>query len=248
MECFIAREIDIDLPSKILVLRGDEARHAVRVLRISEGEHLLATTLTGFCYHLRCLRSGQPGKNEWVCECAIEEILPEHNEPNIDLQLIQGITLQQSKLEEIIEKITELGIRSIVPIFSRRTEKKSINRERFLRILENACKQSHRSRIPELSEPMSLEESLMKARSEKRAIILLHESAPITDSLSKVLRDIKGRKIALVIGPEGGFDESEVLLAQNTYKALIASLGKRRLRAETAAIAATAIAMSHERI
>src|SRR6266446_7058221 len=126
MEGCIVNQSDLDLEKKTLVLRGDEGRHAVRVLRISEGELLLATTLAGFCYKATCKKSGQPKKNEWVCECSIEEILPEHNEPNIDIELLQGILLQQSKLEEIAEKATEIGIRSFIPIYSKRTEKKTI--------------------------------------------------------------------------------------------------------------------------
>jgi len=246
MECFIVAESDIDLQSKTLTLRGDEARHAVRVLRISEGEHLMATTLQGFCYKARCIRSGQPSKNEWVCECSVEEILQEHNEPNIDLQLIQGITQQQSKLEEIAEKVTEIGISSFIPIYSKRTEKKTSNKERLERIITSACKQTHRARMPKLYEPMTYEKSLELAHSEGRKIIVLHESAPLENPLIGNLPKDRNVKISLVIGPEGGFDEAEVLLASRNYHAVIASLGVRRLRAETAAITAVAIAMSND--
>src|SRR5436309_13607707 len=137
MECFIADESDIDFERKTLILRGDEARHAVRVLRISEGEKLLTTTLKGVCYKTTCKKSGQPKKNEWVCECSIEEILPEYNEADIDIALIQGITLQQSKLEEIAEKATEIGIKSFTPIYTKRTERKTVNSERLLKIIQS---------------------------------------------------------------------------------------------------------------
>jgi 16S rRNA (uracil1498-N3)-methyltransferase len=243
MECFIVSESDIDLNSKLLTLRGDEARHAVRVLRISEGEQLLATTLSGFCYRARCIKSGQVSKNEWLCECSIEEILPEHNEPTIDVQLVQGIPQQQSKFEEIAERCTEIGIRSIVPIYSKRTEKKSINAERLMRIIRTACKQSHRARMPELHDEMNFEKALAGAREEGRKIILLHESAPLEDKLPNALSKEKGHKIALFIGPEGGFDEAEVLLSSRNYGARIASLGPRRLRAETAAVVAVSLAL-----
>jgi len=244
MECFIVQESDIDLASKTLTLRGDEARHAVRVLRISEGEQLMATTLQGFCYKVKCIRSGQPAKNEWACECAIEEILLEHNEPLIDIQLIQGITQQQSKLEEIAEKVTEIGIKSLVPIYSRRTEKKTVNLERLERIIQTACKQTYRARMPRLFEATNFRDALQKAKDDHRTIILLHESAPVESSLLHNLKNKKNNAISLVIGPEGGFDESEVLLASSEFGALVVSLGERRLRAETAAISAVAIAMA----
>src|ERR1041385_4458284 len=101
MECFIVNESDVDVDSGSLIIRDDEARHAVRVLRIQEGEYLLATTLHGFCYQAKCIKSGQISKSQWICECRIEKILPEHNQPVIDVQLVQGIPQQQSKLEEI---------------------------------------------------------------------------------------------------------------------------------------------------
>jgi len=246
MECFIVQESDVDLAAMTLVLRGDEARHAVRVLRISEGELLMATTLQGFCYKVKCIKSGQPAKNEWECECSIEEILPEYNEPQNDIQLIQGITQQQSKLEEITEKVTEIGIKSIVPIYSKRTEKKTVNVERLERIIQTACKQTYRAQMPNLFEVTNLRDALQTAKDDHRTIILLHESAPLERSLFRILSHQKNNAISLVIGPEGGFDESEVLLASSEFGAIVASLGERRLRAETAAISAVAIAMSAE--
>ena len=246
MECFIVNESDVDIAAKRLILRGDEARHAVRVLRISEGEQLMATTLSGVCYKARCLKSGQPSKNEWECECSIEEILPDHNEPHSDIQLIQGIPLQQSKLEDILEKAIEIGISSLIPIYSKRTEKKTINIDRLEKILRSACKQSCRAKKPSLLDAKNFGEALRKAKDEKRLIILLHESAPVDNLLLKALKENKNKKISLVIGPEGGFDEAEVLLASESYGAIVASLGSRRLRAETAAIMAVSIAMSIE--
>jgi 16S rRNA (uracil1498-N3)-methyltransferase len=245
MECFIVDESGIDLTSKTLVLRDDEARHAVRVLRISEGEILMATTLHGVCFKAKCMRSGQPSKNEWECECRIEEILPEHNEPHTDIQLIQAITGQQSKLEEIVEKVTEIGVKSIVPVYSKRSEKRTVNVARLERIIRTACKQSHRAQMPELYGVRNLSEALLGAKKDERRIIFLHESAPRDNSLLKILTEKKNNKIALVIGPEGGFDETEVLLAQQAG-AHIASLGTRRLRAETAAIMAVSITMAGE--
>ncbi len=243
MECFIAREADIELDSRSFVLKGDEARHAIRVLRLREGEKLLATTLNGFCYAAKLSGSEQLAKNDWIAYCAIEEILPEHNEPDIDIQLIQGIPQHQSKLEEIVEKITEIGIRSILPIYSKRTEKKTINSERLIRILQNACKQSYRARMPVLADVMSFEEGLAKALAKGRKIIILHESAPLRESLSKALENNKNSKISLVVGPEGGFDEEEIVLANRNHEVQIASLGPRRLRAETAAVMAVSLAL-----
>jgi 16S rRNA (uracil1498-N3)-methyltransferase len=246
MECFIVKESDVDLLSKTLVLRDEESHHAIRVLRMREGDKLIATSLNGFCYLLTLLRSEHISKNEWVAYCEIEKILQEHNEPHTDIQLIQGITQHQSKFEEIVEKVTELGVSSLVPIYSKRTEKKTVNHERIERIIKTACKQTSRARMPELYAAVSFEKSLEKAHSQGRKIILLHESASLENPLIKFFPNEKKVKVSLVIGPEGGFDEAEVLLASVKFNAVIASLGLRRLRAETAAITAVAIAMSND--
>jgi len=178
-----------------------------------------------------------------LCECSIDEVLPEHNEPVIDVRLVQGIPQQQSKFEEIAEKSTEIGIRSIYPIYSKRTEKKTINSDRLLRIVQTACKQSHRARMPELADVTTFEKALTLALQEGRSIIVLHESAPLEDMLSLALAKEKGNKIALFIGPEGGFDEAEIVLASRNFGARITSLGPRRLRAETAAVVAVSLAL-----
>ena len=99
--------------------------------------------------------------------------------------------------------------------------------------------------MPELYGVRNLSEALLGAKKDERRIIFLHESAPRDNSLLKILTEKKNNKIALVIGPEGGFDETEVLLAQQAG-AHIASLGTRRLRAETAAIMAVSITMAGE--
>ncbi|MEP7234838.1 MAG: RsmE family RNA methyltransferase [Ignavibacteriota bacterium] len=244
MECFIVNGGDVDLSSNTFILRDEEARHAIRVLRLREGETLMATTLNGFCYRAKLVLTEQPAKNEWIAKCSIDEALPEYNESQADIQLIQGIPQQQSKLEEIVEKCTELGIRSIIPATSKRTEKKSVNHERMSRIIQTACKQVSRARMPDFTEVLSLTDALRKAHSEARKIFILHESAPVEDTLLKHLLLQKVKKITLVIGPEGGFDEDEIFLATSDFGATVTSLGPRRLRAETAAVVAVSLASS----
>ena len=99
----------------------------------------------------------------------------------------------------------------------------------------------HRARMPKLYPAMDLPDALKNAMEEGRKIILLHESAPLSDTFSEAISITKDEKIAVYIGPEGGFDEAEVLLASSKYGARIASLGPRRLRAETAAVVAVAL-------
>jgi 16S rRNA (uracil1498-N3)-methyltransferase len=182
--------------------------------------------------------------------CSIEEILPNFGESNRNVMLIQGLISQPSRWEFLLEKGTELGATVIQPVTTERTERNSFNRERSERILRAAVKQTKRSRIPELREISSLGDAVSGAISEGRRVILLHESvvagfpslhpqgsagtAPLQNAFDG------GEPIAIAVGPEGGFSDDEVTMALHCG-AEIVSLGPRRLRAETAAIAALAI-------
>lgn len=97
--------------------------------------------------------------------------------------------------------------------------------------------------MPKVYSAMNFADALKLATEEERKIILLHESASVDDTLLKALQKDTSDKISLFIGPEGGFDEAEILLARKNHDALIASLGPRRLRAETAAVVAVSLAL-----
>jgi 16S rRNA (uracil1498-N3)-methyltransferase len=246
MECFIVDPKDVFPGEGYLLLRNDEAHHAIKSLRIRTGESLFVTTLDGICYRT-ILNSIEEGKKEIVARCTIELEFPEFNEPSLKVELVQAVLSQQSKLEEIVERCTEIGISSFTPISTARTERSQIKHERIERILRSACKQSSRARKPVFSELTSLEEALKRSRDSGREIIVLHEAAPKENSLRNVLQEIDSKIITIAIGPEGGFTQDEVDMCSDRFEACIASLGARRLRAETAAITASAIALSFDR-
>ncbi len=237
MECFIVQKENIDLNRRVLTLVDDEAHHATRSLRIKTGESLLATDLSGTCYHCRVERADLS-----TLTCSIEEILPNFGEPKRDILLIQGLIAQPSRWEFLLEKATELGIRAIQPVTSERTERESFNQDRSERILRAAVKQTKRARMPELRELSSFNAALSEAIKEGRKLILLHEAADNASTLSR--SQTSKDSLAIFVGPEGGFSDSEVESASK-FGAEITSLGVRRLRAETAAIAALAILIDH---
>jgi 16S rRNA (uracil1498-N3)-methyltransferase len=234
MECFIVEKEHVDLDRHILVLVGDEAHHATRSLRIKPGEQLLTTDLSGTCYRCRVERA-DPG----TLTCSIEKILPNYGEPKRNVLLIQGMIAQPSRWEFLLEKATELGVTAIQPITTERTERESFNRERSERILRAAVKQTKRAWMPELRELTSFNSAISDALEGGRSIILFHEGAESSRfNTVRVLGDHVS--LAIIIGPEGGFSDDEVIIAREAG-ARIASLGPRRLRAETAALAALAI-------
>ena len=237
MECLIIRPEDVDRESSTLILRDDEAHHALRSLRLKPGDELLATDLVGTCYKCR-IHTPPPtlvGGGWGVVPCEIEEILPEYGEPSRDILLIQALISQPARWEFLLEKTTELGVLAIQPVTTERTERVDFKRDRSERILRAAVKQTKRARMPELREVSEFREALSDAVREGHKIIVLHEGAERSAGL------VTDDKIAIAIGPEGGFSDEEIQMTQAEFDISIVSLGPRRLRAETAALAALAI-------
>ena len=240
MECFIVAPNDVDLAEGKLLLRGDEAHHALRALRLRTGEQLMATDLEGTCYRCELESSSDGNRKEQTASCIIIDIFPEYHESARSIILAQAILQQSSRFEEIIEKATELGITGFIPLITTRTEKRQVNEGRINRIIREATKQVSRARMPSFSEPMIFDAIMTHAIQKGRSVIVLHESAEQDDHLSKVLSGMSDMPITIFIGPEGGFTEDEIGKAKQ-HGAAIASLGPRRLRAETAAIAAVSL-------
>jgi 16S rRNA (uracil1498-N3)-methyltransferase len=243
MECLIVDPNDVELGSKQLLLRGEEAHHAAKVLRLRSGEEFLASDLSGTCYRTEFLGSRSMGKHDVEVDARILEVLPSYGEPAGEVALIIGFLSQPARWEFLLEKSVELGVTSILPIVTDRTEKRSPKLDRSERILKAALKQTKRSKLPHLGELSTLSAALSEAVKNGRTVYILHEAADPDSSLLRQLQQKNTLSLALVVGPEGGFSDEEIADAVR-LGAKVASLGTRRLRAETAAIAALAIAQS----
>jgi len=224
------------LPGEHLELPEEEERH-VRALRLREGD---AVTLL----------DGEGGRTRGVIDAIgrrsigvrAHETVLEEAEGGTYIALGIGVLSDRSRFEWLVEKGVELGVREIIPLKTERSEG-HVHQERAGRIAVAALKQSQRAFLPEISHPLSLEEMLGRVDRFDRAFIC-HESAPLEDSLSRFLTESPDlRRIALMIGPEGGFTDHEVEAARNA-SAMVVSLGDARLRAETAAMVALALAAS----
>ena len=216
-------------------LTGEHADHLTRVLRTAVGQEFdIATGAV--------VRRGRVTKIE---EGRVEFELGEEisTAALADLTLAVAI-FKFDRMEWAIEKCTELGVSRIVPIIARRTDTHlafaaAKRAERWRRLSLQASEQSRRIAPPEITAPMKLQEAA--ALSPNALRILLSESEHET-----MLRDVlpeAEKEILLAIGPEGGWADEELLLFQKGGW-ISASLGPTILRAETAAIAATAIALS----
>ncbi len=226
---------------RIAFLRGEQAHHLARVLRATPGMEF--DVVAGDRVWRATVRdvSDEAVSFDLIVETAADTALP--------LTLLLSV-FKFDRMEWAIEKVTELGVSAIVPVLARRTEKhlaQAANKraERWRRIALEAAKQSRRASIPEIRDPLPLQNAIALSPAADAVRLLLTEDEQET-SLPTALdaQTGAGRTDAalwLAIGPEGGWtpDEYNAFTQEGRWKTV--SLGPRILRAETAAIAAVAI-------
>ena len=165
-----------------------------------------------------------------VVEINVVEEMKNNNESGINSILYCSV-LKKENFELVVQKATEVGIKEIVPIITKRTVKLNLNQVRLKKIIKEAAEQSGRGIVPILHEPKVFEKALQESQGK---LNLFFDS-----SGSKLQTNhYQLQTIGIWIGPEGGWDEKEVELARSS-KFEIVSLGKITLRAETAAIVAS---------
>jgi 16S rRNA (uracil1498-N3)-methyltransferase len=213
-----------------LRLAPDEARHAVRALRLGVGDEIAVVDGVGGWYRACIEVIDRDG-----LVATIEERRRGVGEPPYDLTIAIGVLKQQARFETFLEKAVELGVTRIIPLMSERRQSSGINHKRSHRILVAGMKQSLRSKLPVLTEPKSLD-AVLRERAQMR--LIAHETAASDESLLTFAKEIaEAGSLNILIGPEGGFSEREVSRAAQAGWRLV-SLGSSRLRTETAGIAA----------
>lgn len=218
-------------------LPNDEARHAVRVLRHGPGDEIVVVDGAGGRYRVRLTETDKRSAAGKVV--AVEH---EVGEPSYRLSVGLGTLKNANRFETFAEKAVELGVTEIVPLVTERTERMNLKAQRMENILTAAMKQSGRSRLPTLAAPRPFTDALASPAALR---ILCHESADPQALLPHVLSAADAKdEFAVLVGPEGGFSEAEVAAAEEAGWT-VASLGPRRLRAETAAIVAATTVMLH---
>lgn len=224
-----------------ITITGGDVNHIKNVLRMSVGEKI-------------CVINGQNNK-EYYCEITalgnnavdtrICEIRESDQELANEIVLFQGLP-KSDKMELIIQKAVELGVHTIVPVSTDRTvvkldaKKEANKRKRWMSISESAAKQSGRLRIPEVTQVVSFKEALeMAGKMDVR--LIPYELAEGMEKTREVMSGIQpGQSVAVFIGPEGGFESSEIEKAREIGVQSI-TLGKRILRTETAGLVTLAM-------
>jgi len=210
-------------------LPEDEAHHFNRVLRKSEGEMIWLLDGIGTAYR-GCVTKVDPTE----VSGNILESFAGYGETGRNIHLGIGI-LKKDKLEWVVEKITELGVNKISFVLMDHSIKKDVNLVRLNRIVRSAVKQCGRSFEPQLSEPMSLNSWIRSIDGKNSVNLICHPGGKkIVDRIG-----VETSNYNVLVGPEGGFSENELDISKRSGF-LTVDLGNRRLRAETAAIAACA--------
>ena len=216
-------------------IEGSDVNHIANVLRMKPGEELLISVKGDWDYLCKIVDIETDRVNLKVLESMEQRELP------VNITLLQGIP-KSDKLEMIIQKAVELGVSEIIPVKTKRVvvkieEKKQVSKvNRWNAIAESAAKQSKRSIIPKVYEPMSIDNALEIVK-DFGVKLIPYENADGIDKTRKILDSMdKTKNIAVFIGPEGGFEEAEVERIKNSGFEVI-TLGKRILRTETAGLA-----------
>lgn len=150
--------------------------------------------------------------------------------------------LKRARLDYMVQKAVELGVAALCPVMTRRTEVKRVNLDRLRANVIEAAEQCGVLRVPEIDELISLEELLAQWNPDRR-MIYCDEVAPVSSPI-EALRSIETGPIAVLVGPEGGFDEREQEQLRSLPFVTPVSLGPRVMRADTAAVAVLALVNS----
>ena len=219
-----------------IYIEGSDVNHIKNVLRMKIGEEVSVVTEEAAAEY-RCEIAGY---EDGRVHLKLRFIKEEDVELPCRIYLFQGLP-KSDKMELIIQKAVELGVYEIIPVAMKRSvvkydkKKEAAKTARFNAISEAAAKQSKRRIIPRVTEVMSFSEAVGYCR-DLDVKLLPYELADMDamDKTRNILSDIKkGQSIAIFIGPEGGFDESEHEMAVEAgFKTI--TLGHRILRTETA--------------
>lgn len=218
-----------------IYITGDDVKHITSVLRLTVKDEIVITDKeNNESYYAEIV-----GIDKEQVSCDIKKKVLETTESSIDITVFQGLP-KAEKMEYIIQKTTEIGAKYIIPVKMKRCivkidekdERKKI--ERWQKIAEVAAKQSGRDFIPTIGKVESLNTVYDKIK-EYDLFLIAYEKEEQNTLKEELKKYLSAKKIAVLIGPEGGLDEEEVEKLKQAGAKVI-TLGKRILRTETAPI------------
>ncbi|TAN45632.1 MAG: 16S rRNA (uracil(1498)-N(3))-methyltransferase [Nitrospirae bacterium] len=218
-------------PGSPVTLDKEKSHYLISVMRCNVGDRITIINGKGKAYDAEVMSVLK--KN---VSLMIKSELTIDNESVVDIVLCQSI-LKGSNMDMVVQKAVELGAKKIIPIISERCLVKDTRKtSRWNKIAEEAAEQCGRAYIPEVSGPETFE-SFFEKRGNITGLIFWEQGGA---AVRKILSGFSGNELYIFIGPEGGFSADEALEAER-HGIIKATLGKRTLRAETAAIASLSI-------
>lgn len=235
---------DEQIANDLVMIEGSDVNHIRNVLRMKGGEKVRISSTSGRNFF---------GTIDRITESVVEVHITEETASDTELPcrivLFQGLP-KNDKMELIVQKAVELGAAEVIPVAMKNcvvkldAKKAAAKTARWQEIAKSAAKQSKRSRIPAVREPVNYREAVALAE-ELDVVLLPYENERGMTATREVMEHIvPGQSVGIFIGPEGGFDPSEIALAKEKGMHLV-SLGKRILRTETAGLATLSILMYH---
>ena len=220
-------------------LPSDEATHALRVLRLKEGDEMMLMDGQGNYYRAEVTMA-----HGHHCMYAIRETLPQERQWQGHVHLAIAPTKMMERVEWMAEKVTEVGIDEFSFFTTRFSERKSMRADRVEKIVVSAMKQSRKPWKPVVNELISFEQFLKRPLRGRGYIAHCYEEIPRTELVDELKKTVpEGMDgVTLLIGPEGDFSIDEVKAAISAGYVPV-SLGQSRLRTETACL--VAVMMAH---
>ncbi len=222
-------------------LSAADLHHARDVLRLGEGDQIVLVEPDGRVWYALVVEAGPDG-------LLVEPRAPAERVPPYRVTLVQGIA-KGSKVDLVIEKVTELNVEAVVPVFTERSvvrlddEKRRARGERWRRVAHAAAKQSQRSTVPRVSDPVPLADALTELVRFDVILVVWEGAAATGLGIGQALDEAGAQassSVALVVGPEGGLTAGEVYALEESGARAV-TLGQTVLRSETAGVVATAL-------
>ena len=223
-------EPDLSTGTAAFTLSEETSKHCVKVLRMQVGEQLHLTDGKGNLFTATIL---SPDKRS--TEVNISAV---NNQSRVSRKVSIAISLLKntSRFEWFLEKATEIGVSEVIPLICQRTERQHFRYDRMNNVLIAAMLQSQQTFLPQLHEPRSIEEVMVSASQKFIAHCVQEEKQELANC---AIAD----NVLMLIGPEGDFSSEEIQIAlQNNFQPV--SLGKTRLRTETAGVVAATLLMN----
>lgn len=224
-----------DLSSDLISLSEEESKHAIRVLRLSNGDPVEIVDGKG-TRAVAEVSEDHPKR----CVLKINSRSEEKTKRNYHLHIAVAPTKNIERIEWFIEKATEIGIDEITLLDCEHSERTVVKTERLEKVTISAMKQSQQSWLPVINEMITFGNFLRSVQADTK--LIAHCDEGVKNPISSI--SFSGKKILILIGPEGDFSPAEIEMAtRNQFTAI--SLGETRLRTETAALyAVTALSVS----